>query len=79
MAGCVQDENTRYVCIGPVNKPLNMLCRWLEGDMDGFRKCAPAFRVSFQSLDVGDQVEALWSVSYLLLHLQFNKHFCGMA
>jgi cycloartenol synthase len=23
-----EDENTRYVCIGPVNKVMNMLCRW---------------------------------------------------
>ena len=26
----MQDENTRYVCIGPVNKVINMLCCWLE-------------------------------------------------
>ncbi|XP_021893546.1 cycloartenol synthase 2-like isoform X1 [Carica papaya] len=25
-----EDENTRYLCIGPVNKVLNMLCCWLE-------------------------------------------------
>ncbi|CAA6675105.1 unnamed protein product [Spirodela intermedia] len=25
-----EDENTRYICIGPVNKPLNMLCCWAE-------------------------------------------------
>ncbi|XP_020102840.1 cycloartenol synthase [Ananas comosus] len=25
-----EDENTRYVCIGPVNKVLNMLCCWIE-------------------------------------------------
>lgn len=25
-----EDENTRYVCIGPVNKVMNMLCRWHE-------------------------------------------------
>nr|AFS49705.1 cycloartenol synthase [Paris polyphylla var. yunnanensis] len=25
-----EDENTRYVCIGPVNKVLNMLCCWAE-------------------------------------------------
>ena len=41
-AHAAQDENTRYVCIGPVNKPLNMLCRWLEGDDAGFRQCAPS-------------------------------------
>lgn len=25
-----EDENTRYVCIGPVNKVLNMLCCWVD-------------------------------------------------
>ncbi|KAK4564727.1 hypothetical protein RGQ29_006697 [Quercus rubra] len=25
-----EDENTRYICIGPVNKVLNMVCRWVE-------------------------------------------------
>ncbi|XP_050290619.1 cycloartenol synthase-like [Quercus robur] len=25
-----EDENTRYICIGPVNKVLNVLCCWVE-------------------------------------------------
>ncbi|KAJ3699987.1 hypothetical protein LUZ61_003692 [Rhynchospora tenuis] len=25
-----EDDNTRYICIGPVNKVLNMLCCWIE-------------------------------------------------
>ncbi|CAI9285435.1 unnamed protein product [Lactuca saligna] len=25
-----EDENTHYICIGPVNKVLNMLCCWVE-------------------------------------------------
>ncbi|GAB2289843.1 CRISPR-associated protein 1 [Dionaea muscipula] len=25
-----EDENSRYICIGPVNKVLNMLCCWVE-------------------------------------------------
>ncbi|KAF6167333.1 hypothetical protein GIB67_043194 [Kingdonia uniflora] len=25
-----EDENTRYICIGPVNKVLNMICCWVE-------------------------------------------------
>nr|GMC58450.1 cycloartenol synthase 2-like isoform X2 [Ipomoea batatas] len=25
-----EDETTNYVCIGPVNKVLNMICRWIE-------------------------------------------------
>ena len=34
----LQDENTRYIDIGPVNKVLNMLACWLE-DPEG-----PAFK-----------------------------------
>lgn len=30
MADPPQDENTRYVDIGPVNKVINLLCCWLE-------------------------------------------------
>lgn len=26
----LQDENTRYICIGPVNKALNLLCCYFE-------------------------------------------------
>jgi cycloartenol synthase len=29
-----EDDNTRYVDIGPVNKVINMLCCWFE-DPDG--------------------------------------------
>nr|BAB83254.1 multifunctional triterpene synthase [Hellenia speciosa] len=25
-----EDENTRYICVGPVNKALNMLCCWID-------------------------------------------------
>ncbi|KAJ0984142.1 hypothetical protein J5N97_002498 [Dioscorea zingiberensis] len=25
-----EDENTRYICMGVVNKAMNMLCRWVE-------------------------------------------------
>nr|WRO65030.1 cucurbitadienol synthase [Neoalsomitra integrifoliola] len=25
-----EDENTRYICLGPVNKVLNMLCCWVD-------------------------------------------------
>ena len=37
-----QDENTRYICIGPVNKMLNTLACWLEDpSSDAFKRCAP--------------------------------------
>ncbi|XP_047307880.1 cycloartenol synthase-like [Impatiens glandulifera] len=25
-----EDENTNFICLGPVNKALNMVCRWVE-------------------------------------------------
>jgi cycloartenol synthase len=37
-----EDENTRYVCIGPVNKALNMLACWAEDpDSLAFKKHLP--------------------------------------
>lgn len=40
--GAAQDENTRYVCIGPVNKVINMLCCWFEDPgSDAFKRCGP--------------------------------------
>ncbi|KAK9909494.1 hypothetical protein WJX75_003160 [Coccomyxa subellipsoidea] len=37
-----EDENTRYVCIGPVNKVINMLCCWLENpDSEAFKRHIP--------------------------------------
>jgi hypothetical protein len=36
---CLQDENTRYIDIGPVNKVMNMLCCWFENpDSIEFKK-----------------------------------------
>ena len=41
----LQDENTRYVCIGPVNKVINMLCCWFEDpESDAFKRCVPGLR-----------------------------------
>lgn len=38
----LQDENTRYVCIGPVNKVLNMLAVWFEDpNSEAFRRHIP--------------------------------------
>ena len=35
----VQDENTRYIDIGPVNKAMNLLCCWFEDpDSEAFRR-----------------------------------------
>jgi len=37
-----EDENTRYVDIGPVNKVINMLCCWMENpDSEAFKRHLP--------------------------------------
>ena len=38
-----EDENTRYVDIGPVNKVFNCLCRYFSGDTEGVEKHMPRF------------------------------------
>jgi hypothetical protein len=39
-----EDENTRYVDIGPVNKVVNMLCCWLDDpEGDAFKKHLPRY------------------------------------
>ena len=36
-----EDENTRYIDIGPVNKVINMLCCWFDNpDGQEFKRCA---------------------------------------
>lgn len=35
-----EDENTRYIDIGPVNKTLNMLCCWFDSpEGEAFKRC----------------------------------------
>ncbi|RDX91737.1 Cycloartenol synthase, partial [Mucuna pruriens] len=34
-----EDENTNYICIGPINKVLNMVCCWLENPNSEAFKC----------------------------------------
>ncbi|XP_022755525.1 cycloartenol synthase-like [Durio zibethinus] len=34
-----EDENTRYICLGPVNKVLNMVCCWVEDPNSEGYKC----------------------------------------
>ena len=38
-----EDENKRYVDIGPVNKVFNCLCRYFSGDAEGVEKHMPRF------------------------------------
>ena len=47
-AALAQDEDTRYVCIGPVNKTINMLACWFEDpDGDAFKRCGAANHLQF--------------------------------
>ncbi|XVE99194.1 hypothetical protein REPUB_Repub03eG0175900 [Reevesia pubescens] len=34
-----EDENTNYICLGPVNKVLNMICCWVEDPNSKAYKC----------------------------------------
>ncbi|KAK6272841.1 hypothetical protein POUND7_009924 [Theobroma cacao] len=34
-----EDENSRYICLGPVNKVLNMVCCWVEDPNSEAYKC----------------------------------------
>lgn len=34
-----EDQNTRYLCLGPVNKVLNMICCWVEDPNSEAYKC----------------------------------------
>ncbi|CBI16772.3 unnamed protein product, partial [Vitis vinifera] len=34
-----EDENTQYICLGPANKVLNMLCCWVEDPNSMAYKC----------------------------------------
>ncbi|KAI4379699.1 hypothetical protein MLD38_005962 [Melastoma candidum] len=40
-----EDENTRYICIGPVNKVLNMVCCWVEDPTsEAFKRHLPRIK-----------------------------------
>lgn len=46
----LQDENTRYICIGPVNKTINTLACWLEDpDGDAFKRSVSIFVLGLRS------------------------------
>lgn len=40
----MDDENTSYSCLAPVNKPLNMICRFVMGDLEAVEKHKEKFR-----------------------------------
>ena len=46
-----EDENTRYIDIGPVNKVINMVCCWFA-DREGqaFKRCAAIAMLLLQTL-----------------------------
>ncbi|KAI3974446.1 hypothetical protein MKX01_017939, partial [Papaver californicum] len=67
-----EDENTRYICIGPVNKVLNMLCCWVEDpNSEAFKLHLPRIHdcLSFCHLREFDN-RILISIYYVDDHLQ---------
>jgi len=65
-----EDENTRYVDIGPVNKVLNMLCCWFEDpDSEAFRKHIPRLQDYLWVAEDGMKMQGyngsqLWDTSF---------------
>lgn len=65
-----EDENTRYIDIGPVNKVLNMLCCWLEDpDGEAFKKHLPRLHDYLWVAEDGMKMQGyngsqLWDTSF---------------
>ncbi|GMH42745.1 hypothetical protein BSKO_10664 [Bryopsis sp. KO-2023] len=67
-----EDENTRYVCIGPVNKVINMLATWLEDpDSEAFKKHLSRVRDFLWVAEDGMKMQGyngsqLWDTSFMV-------------
>ncbi|DBA76502.1 hypothetical protein WJX79_001746 [Trebouxia sp. C0005] len=65
-----EDENTRYVCIGPVNKAINMLCCWLEDpESEAFKRHIPRVQDFLWVAEDGMKMQGyngsqLWDTSF---------------
>ncbi|KAG5226222.1 cycloartenol synthase family protein [Salix suchowensis] len=65
-----EDENTRYICIGPVNKVLNMLCCWVEdSNSESFKLHLPRIQDYLWLAEDGMKMQGyngsqLWDASF---------------
>ncbi|PWA60468.1 cycloartenol synthase [Artemisia annua] len=61
-----EDENTRYICIGPVNKVLNMLCCWVEDpNSKAFKLHLARIQDYLQLWDAAFTVQAIMSTNLI--------------
>ncbi|KAB2604504.1 cycloartenol synthase-like [Pyrus ussuriensis x Pyrus communis] len=59
-----EDENTRYLCIGPVNKLLNMLCCWTEDpNSEAFKLHLPRIPDIMDPWDTSFAIQAIISTN----------------
>ncbi|KAJ1690730.1 hypothetical protein LUZ63_014885 [Rhynchospora breviuscula] len=65
-----EDENTRYICVGPLNKVLNMLCCWIEDpSSDAFKLHLPRIHDYLWIAEDGMKMQAyngsqLWDTAF---------------
>ncbi|CAN1298201.1 Cycloartenol synthase [Linum perenne] len=61
-----EDENTRYICIGPVNKVLNMLCCWVEDpNSEAFKLHLPRIHDYLWVAEDGMKMQAIISTNLI--------------
>lgn len=79
-----EDENTRYICIGPVNKVLNMLCCWVEDqNSEAFKLHLPRINDYLWIAEDGMKMQGyngsqLWDTAFAaqaILATGFSKEF----
>ncbi|XP_010048521.2 cycloartenol synthase [Eucalyptus grandis] len=65
-----EDENTRYICLGPVNKVLNMVCCWVEdSNSEAFKRHLPRIKDYLWVAEDGMKMQGyngsqLWDVAF---------------
>ncbi|PKA65824.1 Cycloartenol synthase [Apostasia shenzhenica] len=76
-----EDENTRYICIGPVNKVINMLCCWVEDpNSEAFKLHLPRIHDYLWLAEDGMKMQGyngsqLWDTSFTVQAIISTKLF----
>ena len=68
-----EDENTRYVDIGPVNKVFNCLCRYFSGDAEGVEKHMPRFWDYLWVAEDGMKMQGYNDINSGIARLRFKR------
>ncbi|KAF8038676.1 hypothetical protein BT93_B1269 [Corymbia citriodora subsp. variegata] len=82
-----EDENTRYICLGPVNKVLNMVCCWVEDpNSEAFKRHLPRIKDYLWVAEDGMKMQGyngsqLWDVTFAvqaILATNLSEEFGSM-